>query len=80
MRKKDKMWKVRGKAVSVLNYLMMTHVKIEVKLHTFPTPSLGGNEFSAICPDRLITGNYKVGSKIVTSTRVCFGHWNLLPV
>jgi hypothetical protein len=52
---------------------MMTHVKMEVKLHTFPTPSLGGKEFSAICPDRLITGNYKAGSKFVTSTRVRLG-------
>jgi len=58
----------------------MTRVKIEVKLHIFPTPSSGGNEISAIGPDRLITGNYKAGSKIVTSTRVRLGHWNLLPV
>jgi len=55
---KNKMWKVRGKALSVLNYVMMTHVKMEVKLHIFLNPLLDGNEFSAFLSDRLITGNY----------------------
>jgi hypothetical protein len=52
------MRKVTGKVVSVLNYVITTRVKMEVKLHTFLTPSLGGNEFSVSRPDHLITGNY----------------------